>query len=82
MDFKKININKVEEKIYEMKLSKLDGNGKLKIEFLQGTIIDEGNLESKAKSIDLGITIDNIAPIGNFAETRNFWGQSKWKNKA
>lgn len=72
MDFKKININKVEEKIYEMKLSKLDGNGKLKIEFLQGTIIDEGNLESKAKSIDLGITIDNIAPIGNFAETRNF----------
>ena len=51
IDLETIEVSKINnaqnEEIYQIKLKNIDGNGKLKIEFLEGTAIDKGNLENE-----------------------------------
>lgn len=69
-----IKLDKVEnsqdEEIYLIQLDKLKSNGSLKIEVLEGTVIDNLGLENELKEIDTKIIIDNIAPIVNFTENK------------
>lgn len=58
------------EEIYRIQISKLDGNGKLKIKIIEGAVIDEGDLENQETFTDTGITIDNIKPTGEFKENK------------
>ncbi len=57
-----------EEKIYEIELKNIVENGKLKIDILEGTAIDAGDLKNEKVEYDTNITIDNIAPNGSFIE--------------
>lgn len=57
-----------EEIIYQIQIKNITGNGKLKIEILEGTAIDTSKLKSEKTEIDTNITIDNIAPKGTFNE--------------
>lgn len=70
----KITLTKIEDvedgQIYQIKLNDIDGNGNLKIEILEGTVIDEGELINDLKEIDTKIMIDNIAPEGTFSENK------------
>lgn len=72
IDYKNVSFKKVQDiengEIYEIKLNNIDGNGKLKLEFLEGTAIDTSELKSEFKEIDSNIIIDNIAPKGNLTE--------------
>lgn len=72
MDFTKLEkIEDIENgKIYQIQLKNIDGNGKLKIDVLEGTILDKGDLENEFQEIDTKIIIDNIRPEGDFIETR------------
>lgn len=54
--------------IYQIELSNLEGNGNLKVDFLEGTAVDTGELKNELLEINTNITIDNIAPEGNFTE--------------
>lgn len=68
----KITFEKVKDTvdgpIYQIKLNSIDGNGKLKIEILEGTVIDKGELTNDKKQFDTKIIIDNTAPKGIFSE--------------
>lgn len=57
-----------EEKIYQIKLKNIEGNGKLKIEIIEGTAIDTSELKNDKVEIDTDIIIDNVAPDGSFKE--------------
>lgn len=63
--------------IYQIELSNLDGNGNLKVDFLEGTAIDTGELKSELLEINTNIIIDNIAPKGSFAENKISDGKVK-----
>lgn len=67
MQFIKLN-EAQEEKTYKIVLRNINENGKLKIEFIEGTVIDTSKLENDKKEIDTNITIDNIAPTGTLRE--------------
>lgn len=70
-EFEFTKINEVQgEKIYKIQLKNLYLNGKLKIEFLEGTVIDTGGLKNDKFEIDTNIIIDNIAPNGVFVEEK------------
>lgn len=56
--------------IYQIELSNLEGNGNLKVDFLEGTVIDTGELKNELLEINTNITIDNIAPEGLFTENK------------
>lgn len=56
------------EKNYKIQLKNLDYNGKLKIEFIKGTLIDTSKLENNKLEIDTEIIIDNVLPSGIFTE--------------
>ena len=72
INHKNVSFNKIQDiengEIYEIKLNNLDGNGKLKLQFLEGTAIDTSELKSELKEIDTKIILDNIAPKGNLTE--------------
>lgn len=70
-----VKINKKDD-LYEIQLSKIEGNGLLKIEFLEGIAIDISNLQNKKITINTEITIDNKAPIGKFSEINIAEGKS------
>lgn len=59
-----------EGKIYKIDIKGISGNGKLSMQIKEGAIIDKGGLKSEIQNIDTGITIDNIAPVGKFKETK------------
>ena len=59
-----------EGKIYKIDIKGISGNGKLSMQIKEGVIIDNGGLKSESQNIDTGITIDNIAPVGKFKETK------------
>ena len=56
--------------IYDIELSSLQGNGILKLDILEGTAKDFGELESDLLEINTKITIDNIAPTGELIENK------------
>lgn len=53
---------------YDLLLKNLEGNGRLKINIKQGTIVDISDNVNEDFWIDTGIEIDNIAPQGAFIE--------------
>lgn len=59
-----------QEKIYKIKLSNINENGKLGIEVINGTAIDTSKLENDKLEFDTNIVIDNIAPSGIFQENK------------
>ena len=59
-----------EGKIYKIDIKGISGNGKLSMQIKEGAIIDKGGLKSESQNIQTGITIDNIAPVGKFKETK------------
>ena len=66
-----IKLDEIEyEKIYQLQLSNVNGNGELKIELLEGIAIDKGDLVNDFQDIDTKIIVDNIAPEGIFTETK------------
>lgn len=69
-----IKLEKIENiqdgRIYQIELNNLQGNGNLKVEILQGTVVDISELENELEEIDTNITIDNIAPKGIFSENK------------
>ena len=65
------------EKIYKIELKNIEGNGKLKIEFMEGIIEDLGELKNEYIEYDTNIIIDNIAPTGEFTEEILSDGKSK-----
>ena len=64
VDYASIKVDKIENitdgGIYQIELTKLDGNGFLKVEILEGIAIDTGELESELYEIDTNILIDNM----------------------
>ena len=64
------------ELLYDIKISGIDGNGILKINILEGAIIDSSNLNFDNKVFDTGILIDNVPPITIFKETLLSSGKS------
>ena len=74
VDYVDIKISKAQDitdgGIYQIELSNLEGNGNLKVDILEGTAIDTGKLENELLEIDTNITIDNIAPKGDFLENK------------
>lgn len=56
--------------IYRIELSNLEGDGNLKVDILEGTAVDTGELKNELLEINTNITIDNIAPNGNFTESK------------
>lgn len=66
-----------EEKFYQIELSKINENGKLKIECIEGTAIDMGELKNDKIEFDTNIIIDNIAPNGSFEECKISDGKVK-----
>lgn len=63
-----IAITNIENNIYEIQIKNLNGDGKLNIKFVEGTVIDKGNLINEENVIDTKIVIDNTAPSGNLVE--------------
>lgn len=76
-----IKSNKIENisdvVIYQIELSNLDGNGNLKVDILEGAAVDKGDLKNELLEINTNITIDNVAPKGNFTETKISDGKVK-----
>ena len=69
-----IKVSKVEDiadgGIYIIELSSLKGNGELKVDILEGAVVDKGDLKNDLLMVSTKITIDNIAPKGNLTETK------------
>lgn len=74
VDYVDIKANKIQDitdgGIYQIELSNLEGNGNLKADILEGTAVDTSELKNELLEIDTNITIDNIAPKGEFAENK------------
>ena len=45
--------------IYQIELKKIEGNGFLKLNILEGAVIDKGELKSELLEIDTNILIEN-----------------------
>lgn len=60
----------IDGEIYKIELNNLEGNGNLKVDILEGAAVDEGELKNNILEINTNITIDNIAPTGNFIEEK------------
>lgn len=60
----------IEEGVYQIELSNLNGDGNLKVDILEGTAVDTSELKNELLEIDTNIIIDNIAPKGDFTETK------------
>lgn len=65
---KSITISDLGQNIYQIQLKNLKENGKLKLDFLEGTAVDKGDLKNEEIMVDTKITIDNTAPTGNLIE--------------
>lgn len=56
--------------IYQIEINNLDGNGNLKVDILEGAAVDTSELKNQLLEINTNITIDNIAPKGDFTENK------------
>ena len=56
--------------IYKVELSNICGDGKLKVEVIEGAAEDAGNLQNEPLDIETNIIIDNIAPVGKLFENK------------
>lgn len=63
-----ITISDLGQNIYQIQLKNLKGDGKLKLDFAEGTVVDKGDLKNEEIMVDMKITIDNTAPTGNLIE--------------
>lgn len=63
--------------IYEIKLSEILGDGKLKIKVEQATIVDKGEQVNEERNFETGIIIDNISPITKFEQKEISEGKIK-----
>lgn len=63
-----ITISDLGQNIYQIQLKNLKGDGKLKLDFAEGTVVDKGDLKNEEIMVDIKITIDNTAPTGNLIE--------------
>ena len=62
-------ISKTDEYIdYEINITKINGNGNLKIKIKEGAIKDVANQVNEETVFDTGIIIDNIAPVAYFSQ--------------
>lgn len=63
VDYVSIKSDKIEDitygGIYQIELKDLEGNGNLKVDILEGTAVDTGELKSEAFEIDTNILVDN-----------------------
>ena len=68
------NVKEVEKidgnRVFEIQLVNLKGNGNLQVIFKEGTVIDNALYKNEKLIVDTKITIDNIAPIGNWKEQK------------
>ena len=64
VDYVGIKPDKIEDitygGIYQIELTNLEGNGVLKVDILEGTAVDTGELKSEAFEIDTNIFVDNM----------------------
>lgn len=76
----KINLisNHYDEKIYDILLSNLTGNGNLSIVFPEGIIQDNLNQKNEFLKFDTGILIDNLSPNTTCKESPIENNQSKY----
>ena len=63
-----IKITGLGQNIYQIQLKNLNGDGKLELDFVEGTVVDKGDLKNEKIIIDTKIIIDNTAPAGNLIE--------------
>lgn len=56
--------------IYNVELSNICCDGKLKVEVIEGAAEDAGNLQNEPLDIETNIIIDNIAPAGKLFENK------------
>lgn len=63
--------------IYKIELNNLDGNGRLKVDIMEGTAEDSSKLQSEFLEVDTNIIIDNIAPEGKLVENKISDGKVK-----
>ena len=76
-----LEIEEIERKenyiIYNLKISGIEGNGKLEIRVKQGAIIDKSENQNKSIKFILNVLIDNIAPTSTTKEQTLTNGKSK-----
>ena len=69
VDYASIKVDKIEDitdgGIYQIELTNLEGNGVLKVDILEGTAVDTGELESEEFEIYTGVLIDNNVNIND-----------------
>ena len=78
-EFNKLE-DKKKEKIYELKLKKIQINGKLKIELIEGTIIDKGGLKNDLFEIETYLEIENLID-DSYYESEFEEGEEENKNE-
>ena len=72
--------DKKKEKVYELKLKKIQINGKLKIELIEGTIIDKGGLKNDLFEIETYLEIENLID-DSYYESEFEEGEEENKNE-
>ena len=69
VDYASIKVDKIEDisdgGIYQIELTNLEGNGALKVDILEETAVDTGELESEEFEIYTGVLIDNNVNIND-----------------
>ena len=71
VDLKVTKVKDIENGVkYTIGFVNLERNGFLNIEFIAGTAVDAGGLESENLNVDTKIIIDNIKPVGKFTESK------------
>lgn len=69
VDYASIKVDKIEDisdgGIYQIELTNLEGNGVLKVDILEGTAVDTGELESEEFEIYTSVLIDNNVNIND-----------------
>ena len=72
--------DKKKEKVYELKLKKIQINGKLKIELIEGTNIDKGGLKNDLFEIETYLEIENLID-DSYYESEFEEGEEENKNE-
>lgn len=66
-----------EEKVYQIELKEIPGEGELKVIFQKGIIVDQGNLTNDKQVISTGIILDNTPPKVEFQQIKITDGKIK-----
>ena len=62
IDFGEVQ-DKVDYKVFDVQLSNLEVDGNLKLVFLEGFAVDNGDLKNEYIEIDTNIVVDNTIPV-------------------